>query len=367
MKKNKKRDIILKLSGDRMKLKKTILFLFITLILANFAFAANTGLLGGLEGDVLTTVGNILNFQIPIHASQLYGYSSNNMFVPIWALFAVFGMLFSVLWLASGNIPLFKTAETKGPRKMFIIALSMLTMFTTPIIKWILNLITAFTGISIVLLLVLGGYTVWTIFMGGWRNNMAQNRESRGTAQTRIAAANSLLGDAQIKEHDNLIKEQKLQNAMNYDLNNTVIRIRDIRGRWRRVAKDLSNITTIKGGVTKQKSAFTDAYNNMREIINDSNKIINYETEVDTLIKTDKQYGASLKNVSEEGTALANLTKQYAATMTVIIGEMRQLSQKIDPALIKNVISYIDKVIQITEQMERAATAEEYGVKKAGI
>jgi hypothetical protein len=78
---------------------------------------------------------------------------------PLWILILGFMIAFSVIFLAAGKIPLFRDAPSKGPHKMFSIAVSLMVIFSTPFLTALLGLVGTFTSLSMIAVLILGIYT----------------------------------------------------------------------------------------------------------------------------------------------------------------------------------------------------------------
>ena len=96
--------------------------------------------------------------------------------IPLWVLVLGFMIAFSVIHLAAGRIPLFK--EAKGPHKMFSIAVSLMVIFSTPFLVGLLSLVGTFTSLGMIAVFVLGIYTIWTLFKGGWSQQSKDLAES---------------------------------------------------------------------------------------------------------------------------------------------------------------------------------------------
>lgn len=135
----------------------------------------------GIKG-LLQAIFDILN--TPLQIPNLVVDSQE---VSLWLLILAFMVVFSVLYLASQNIPLFKDAP-KGPIKMFSIAISLLVIFTTGFLNSLLSLIGTFTSLGMLAVLVLGIYTMWTLFKTGW----SEQSEKLAEANERSANASKL-------------------------------------------------------------------------------------------------------------------------------------------------------------------------------
>ncbi|GIU69711.1 MAG: hypothetical protein KatS3mg002_0947 [Candidatus Woesearchaeota archaeon] len=254
----------------------TILLLFI--LLPNFVAAED--LLGGLGQDILSTVINIINYPVTFPAASIYGYESGAGTAPLWAYVFVFMLLFSVLWLASGQIPLFKDDENKGPRKAFVIAFSALVMLATPLVPLLFKVLRLFTSLAIIAAIVLGVYTIWVIFKGGWASNKLYSAKS----SEQLAKASQGFADAERQLKQTEEYEHKTAQAAAKGLKNQIKTIRSLRSDLESILKDLrqiqrGNATTILGNNRTRK-----ILKDLDRVRIDLGKLLSFQTENDRIM-----------------------------------------------------------------------------------
>jgi hypothetical protein len=132
--------------------------------------------------SVMEVFWNIFSYPVSINVAPAYSkaYAANHT-VPFWLVVATFAVLFSIVWLASAYIVLFKDPKNKGPRSMFAIAISFIALFGTPLAIWLMWVVYTFTTLSIIALIVLGTYIIWTLTKSVWAENAKTNSESSKT------------------------------------------------------------------------------------------------------------------------------------------------------------------------------------------
>jgi hypothetical protein len=141
---------------------------FFTLILSLFfipklVLAQQDGIFDG-SSRIIVSIFNLISIEITIP-----NIVRENVFIgPFWLLVLGFMIGFSVIYLAAAKIPLFRDAPSKGPLKMFTIAVSLMVIFSTPFLAGLLFLVGTFTSLTMIAVLVLGIYIIWTLFKGGW-------------------------------------------------------------------------------------------------------------------------------------------------------------------------------------------------------
>ncbi len=186
-----------------MNKKNFVVFALVLLLLPIFVSAqASTGILGGTEAEILKTVIDIINFQIPIVGATMYGYTLANSTVPLWLLAAMFGIVYSIIWLASGFVKLFTDNANRTPRIIFTIAVTLIIIFATPVILKILVLVRLFTALSVLAIMVLGVFIIWVLFKSGWASGASTNAESsKSLADAKRMAAEAARQNEQTKDY----------------------------------------------------------------------------------------------------------------------------------------------------------------------
>ena len=132
--------------------------------------------------NVFNAIWNVFNYPVSINVAPAYSkaYAANHT-VPFWLLVAAFMVLFSIVWIASANIKIFKDPKNKGPRAAFAIAIAFISLFGTPLAIWIMKVVYTFTLLSVIAILILGVYIIWTLTKSGWAESAKTNAESSKT------------------------------------------------------------------------------------------------------------------------------------------------------------------------------------------
>ncbi|MCC7574097.1 hypothetical protein KO361_00695 [Candidatus Woesearchaeota archaeon] len=139
------------------------LLLLLSLLTPKLVLAQQGDMLGGTSG-IIVSIFELISIEITIpNIVSSAAYTG-----PLWILILGFLIAFSVIFLAAGKIPLFRDAPSKGPHKIFSIAVSLMIIFSTPFLSALLGLIGTFTSLSMIAVLILGIYTIWALFKGGW-------------------------------------------------------------------------------------------------------------------------------------------------------------------------------------------------------
>ncbi|MFA6072563.1 MAG: hypothetical protein WC758_00420 [Candidatus Woesearchaeota archaeon] len=316
-----------------MKHKKIFVLTFLILLfLPLFVSAQSTGyggttdgLLGGTEKEIFKTVGNILSYKITIPVANLYTADPNlqDWTMPVWLLFAGFTVIFCVLWLASGVLPLFKADENKRSRTFFTIAITLITMFTTPVMMWILKLVTLFTTLSYIALLILGGFTVWTIFRSGWASNAVTNSESaKSMADARRNMADAAQKNAESGRQTAQTGEymHKTAQALTTGLHQQIEAVQS-------VTRNLRDIVTVvvaieRRGVYPAATPMTDnLLRDMNNISQNLGRISSFKTQNDRLMSgmTTKYYSETAKGSIGSKSAAKKAVKGVSPAIPALI------------------------------------------------
>jgi hypothetical protein len=323
-----------------------------------------------MKMSVIDVLQNILNYPVTINAAPMYSktYAANNT-VPFWLLVATFCILFAVVWIASSYITLFKDAKNKGARSMFAIAVSFIALFGTPLAIWILKVVYTFTLLSIIAVLILGAYIIWTLTKSGWAESAKTNAESGQTLAdakkkngeiarqndqtnaynkaTKFAAARGI--HAQLSEIK--VLKQKLKRLLSdfYRIkkkNHFPVNTNDLN----RLARDVSIVKTDYGKVESFKT------NNDRIMSVMSNR--DYDTTNDTGLprRTPPANTASLRAEIESQTA--DLGHSISAISDAVQTGIPTV------VVMNNVINWTESAINITNRMERDIVLEKQYIEK---
>lgn len=255
--------------------EKILVFLVIALLIFPVVSAAGEDLFGGMGQNIVDTIINIVNYEIAFPAATIYGYKSEDVKAPLWLFVFMFMIIFSILWLASAQVPLFKDQENQGPRKAFAIAFSFLIILGTPATKWMYTLIKTLTSLAFIAMIVLGVYTIWVIFKGGW----AANKKTAAAATSSLAESAREIAEAKrVNEQTNEYKK-KTEHAIRHGLNQQVASIRSLRTDLVKLASKFNGYSA--SAATKANAEIDKL---LTKISDDAGKIISYMTENDRMM-----------------------------------------------------------------------------------
>jgi hypothetical protein len=324
--------------------------------------------LGGIETNILDTVVKILNYEVRIN---MFNFSEGNQTgyakaIPLWALFASFGIIYAVLWIASSKIQLFQ--ENRTPRIIFVLGVTLIAMFTTPVASWILGLIGGFTTIAILLMVGLAAFIGWTMIKSTWANTAVVNAEaSRSLADASRVSAEVSHQSAQTDEY-----KKKIAKAINTDLTQQVKAIQ-------RIKEQLKNVVSVimreknAGHLPLTSNSKRQVENVMNRIQQDLGKISSFKTEGDRLMA-----GMSKKLYSEGtpgslgGTTRGGLVQIQKDADTETNDAARSiigLSQVIVKGIIDNqsasdAVGYANSAINHLNRMEKDIVLEEQMIER---
>lgn len=352
-------------------MKKKFITIILMLMLIPFVNAAED-ILGGVGQDILSTAVNIVNYPITFPAAKLYGYESQSISAPLWAFVFVFMILFSLFWLASGQIPLFKNEENSGPRKAFVIAFSFLLMLGTPITKHIFNMTKIFGAFIYIAMLIVGVYTIWVLSKGSW----AANRIESAKASQNLANAAQSFADAerQIKQ----TKEYKHKTALaaKKGLKNQISAIRSLRSDLENVLTQLRRFQRGSGTTILGNQRTNKIIKDLDRVRSDLGKLITFTTENDKLLTgmTNLNYNEMRNppNLGVRNDETINI-RRHIDTQTNDLGRMiggiadiiRTQGIILGPnGNIQHLIDVTLNAINILERMERDIVLEEQMVEK---
>jgi hypothetical protein len=336
--------------------------------------AAGEDLLGGMGQQIIDTVMNIANYEVTFPASSVYGMDPVSAKAPLWNYVFVFMIIFSILWLASAQVPLFKDQENQGPRKAFAIAFSFLTMLGTPAVSWVKKLISTFTNLAMIAILVLGVYTIWVIFKGGW----AANRKTGATATSSMAEATREVAEAKRVNAQTAEYKKKTEHAIRHGMTQQVTAIKSLRG-------DLTTLLGKFNGYPGRAGAVsTDNSINklLGKISSDAGKILTYMTENDRMMTgmTKRLYDESGTTGlgSSRATTAADIYGPVGRRVTEvmkngdtqtndlgrIISGMAERVRAGIPANVNELRDMTAQAINITQRMERDIVLESQMIEK---
>lgn len=364
-----------------MNKKLFTIFALVVLFIPVFVSAApGSGILGGTESEILKTVVTILNYEIPIAGATLYGgYTIANSKAPLWLLFAVFAIVYSIIWLASGFIKLFKDDANRNPRIFFSIAISLIVIFATPVVLQIVSLIQTFTALSVIALLVLGVFIIWALFKSGWASGSAMNAESsRSLAQAAEMSAQAARQKAQAGEFErktrlakrNGVKKQRsLISNLRKDLTTVLSDLQSInrgntysslgRSREQRVLNDLSRISRDLGGIISFNTQNDRAMSGM------SGTYYSERNGAGNLPRT--QGGKEVLNAEAN---LATETNDIGRIISGISQEIKTngISRTVPPpnGNIAKLLTMTENAVNVATRMERDIVLEEQMIDKLG-
>ncbi|MBR9676653.1 hypothetical protein GOV04_00740 [Candidatus Woesearchaeota archaeon] len=123
------------------------------------AMAAERAMFGSILDSVVGLLQKIFSAEIKIPHP---GYDAET--VALWQVIAVFLLLFSIVYVVTGQVPPFKGTSHAGARKGFAVAVALLAQFGSPVTEMIADLISGMAGLGIVLTLVLAVIFAFIIF-----------------------------------------------------------------------------------------------------------------------------------------------------------------------------------------------------------
>ena len=265
-----------------------------------------------VSATVADSVKKILYWQIPAPAYIVdSGYSG----LPLWVTFLVFTLLFAILWLSSGTVPLFKAKENIASRKMFVAALALLVIFTTKAVFWIVKVINMFTALTIIALSIIGIYTIYVIA----RSNYADDKKINAESSKKISEAEVV--ESEVKKTKAGIRNQndKLNQAQRYGLQYQSRKLREIEMDAEDVVTGLNRARpTLRKPTEKLGKTATDRIiRQLNDISVKLGTVLSYNTNNDRILS-----GMSNRAYVENPTG--------APTLTGLEGNRIQISRNID-------------------------------------
>jgi hypothetical protein len=336
-------------------MKKSILIIFLIalLLIPTSVLAVETksvDLLGGVQNSILDTAIGILNYNVNLERIKVVSLGGDfKGGVPLWIFFGTFTLIFTILWVASGQVPMFKNDENKGARKGFVIALSLMMLLMSNVAEIVATLISSVATIGVLLFAVLGGYTIWSVFRGGWAaNRLNDANTSKTLAQARKDSLEAVKTDKQTEED-----EKRIKHAVDYGLDNQKTAITSLNKDLQTLLSEFNRHTSGPANRTIRDS--------LTKISNDLGKIMKFSTESNSFMTDVQQHRTGKSNTQGK---LVFTTRKDFDTLSNDLGKRISLissivaHEQIDsnkPKLITNT----QAAIKITAQMENDLAREE--------
>jgi hypothetical protein len=248
-----------------------------------------------LGDSIQNTIMNILNYEIPAPAYVVEGYGSGYTSysgLPFWVVILTFMLLFSIIWLASMQVPLFKTQENQGPRKAFVVALSLMTIFATPVVMWILRVIKAFTALTIIAICIAGIYTIYVLT----RSSIAKNRKTDAESSKVMADAGTVAAAAKRQNAQTKNYNEKTAHATRYGLKHQLAMIRNMEEQINHVVRSLHHTTPrLRNNAAVSPSESNRIIRHLNNISIDLGKLLTYKSNNDRILS-----GMSTRNYMED-------------------------------------------------------------------
>lgn len=275
----------------------------------------------GLGQDVADRIMDVLNYEIPAPAyvvDQEGGYSG----LPFWVVILTFMLIFSIIWLGALTLPIFKDQPSQGPRKAFVIALSLLTIFTTPAVKWILKAIKFFTALTIIALVLAGIYTIYVLT----RSSIAKNRKTDAESSRVIADAKRMNAESNRMNEQTKEYKRKTDHAVRHGMTQQLHMIRDMEDQIKNVVNSLHRMhprlnnpnATVHAGESHR------IMRHLNKIAVDLGKLLSYKSANDRILS-----GMSTRNyIADNAGTLTDINPGAAANDYA--GRRVSISQNID-------------------------------------
>ncbi len=319
--------------------------------------------------SIVDSVLNVINYQVPINVAPLYSktYAGSNT-VPFWLLVAAFAILFSIVWLASSYINLFKEEKNKGPRSIFAIAVSFIALFGTPLAIWLMKVIYTFTTLSIIALLILGVYIIWTLTKSGWAESAKTNADSSKI----IADASSKNALTKKQNYDTKAYKEKTMKASSEGVHYQIREIKKTKTNMQRILRSLQDVKR-KNTYPVGKNTISRLTGDMSKVRTDLGKIIPFISENDRLLSTmsssDYEVTApsNLTGLTVGGKSIIDNLKKETGDLGSTISSMAESLQKngIPDAEANNrLISWAEVAINIANRMERDIVLEKQMIER---
>jgi hypothetical protein len=307
-------------SNKHMYIFYLFLILFVGWVLSQFILINQDNLImNEITGYLVVSnpfkdLGNFLNTNISIGGESL----------PLWGVILTFALLFSVIFVLAKKIHLFKDEESKGPAIVFSLAVSLLTVFFTPISGVVIYL-ASFLGyfIIIIALLLLG----WAGYLGlhksvssgvGEINEIAAERyKSKQTSkEAKGAYFKTVSAYETAKQERNILKDLK-DKVYNKD------------------TKAIRNLLILFDNLTNKQSSINDQVNRILNRISSHEVPRGNKQRIDTLVKE-----------------IRNLEKGFESKVKEIRNAVEQVKAAIKTNEFATAASNINKALNLEQELE---------------
>jgi hypothetical protein len=324
--------------------------------------------------SVLDVIFNVFNYPVSINVAPAYSkaYAASHT-VPFWLLLATFAILFGVVWIASGNINIFKDKKNKGARALFAIAVSFISLFGTPLAIWIMKVVYAFTVLTLIAVSILAGYILWTLTKGEWAKNAKANSDS---SKILADASQKNAETARDKEKTNVYKE-KTNLAASKGLHSQLREIRNLRAGLKNLLTDFNRIKT-NNHFPVPANALSGPLRDLVKVNESIGKIHSFNTANDRVMSL---MSTNAYNTTNTGT-LTQLTPNPAGNNSIAalkaqvdtqtndlghsIGAIKETINAGIPNVqtLTNLMSWSESAINITNRMEKDVVLEKQLIEK---
>jgi hypothetical protein len=327
--------------------------------------------------NILDSIFGVINYPVAINVAPMYSkaYAANNT-VPFWLLVASFAILFSVVWIASSYINIFKDKKNKGPRAMFAIAVSFISLFGTPLAIWIMKVVYTFTLLTIIAVLILGTYIIWTLTRSGWAESAKTNAESTKTlADAKTKNAESERQNAQTKEY-----REKTKLAARNGLKSQLSEIRRIKSGLKNLISDFYNVKKKKHypvnnntmmRFAKQVSSLNTYFENLGKLISftvPNDRImslmsnVSYDTTNTTGLSRINPIAGTQTGTASLAADVETQTNDFGHSLSAIKDTIQ--NGITNELTINNLINWTESAVNIATRMERDIVLEKQMIEK---
>jgi|GEM_PF-7082715 len=272
------------------KIKLWLISIILALILPSTLAAstgyAQQGLFGDLIQKLTVTLQEFLTYTLTIPHPYSVGGSSLQEVVPLWSVLAVFTLLFSIIFAASGTISIFKE-KNKGPRTAFCIALALIVMFGTPITElFVVTFAGYFTTLTSLLLVVGFLIALWFILfllpkrgIGAGSKFGAEGSMDRAEGIQRSTEAARIRRDAKIERKDLKRSNKGFKKLWNY-LDEDKKVIGDLKQHLMQIKNNLPYVDRLRNEPAALQDAKTKITNELSLVI----RMVDSERKIDNKI-----------------------------------------------------------------------------------
>ena len=245
---------------------------------------AQQGLFGGLIEKLTVSLQKFLTYDIRI--PHPYPTGSYDEVVPLWSIFAVFTLLFSIIFAASAKIKIFDE-EHKGARKAFSVSLALIVMFGAPITELLVITFASYVrDLGLILLiigLIIGIYLLVLLFSKGLAHGarrLDENVVIRGEKKLEAAEGKKMSQEAGLIKKD-LKRERKGFKKLWGLLDKERKAIGDLKEHLIKIREEINLIERLRDAPSKA----ADAKNRILKELSDLIPIIDKERKIDERTK----------------------------------------------------------------------------------